>query len=188
MSEAVTALAGQSFEGRVRVADAGLLGMITLRVDISDAAVTSGLHAAGFEMPGQGGVQGGLLGGALWMSPDEALLLCDYNAVEDTLERIKAQLDGKHFLAVDVSDARVAVKVTGEAAAVREVLAKLTPTDMRANAFRVGTVRRTRLAQVPAAIWFEDEGTAIVVAFRSVADYVFRLISDAADGGEVGYF
>ena len=102
--------------------------------------------------------------------------------------RIHTQLESQHFLAVDVSDARVAVKVTGEGLAVREVLAKLTPTDMRADVFKVATVRRTRLAQVPAAIWFEDESTAVVVAFRSVADYVFALLSDAADGGVVGYF
>ena len=58
---------------------------------------------------------------------------------------------------------------------------------MRTKAFPVGTLRRTRLAQVPAAIWFEDEETAFVVAFRSVADYVFALLSNAAKG-EVGYY
>lgn len=188
MSEPVTALAGQSFEGRVRVEDAGLQGMITLRVDTTDDAAITALRAAGFEMPGQGATHGGLSKGTLWMSPDEVLVLCAYDTTGETLEQITAHLDGQHHLAADVSDARCVVKLMGEARALRETLAKLTPADMRADAFSTGTVRRTRLAQVPAAIWFEGDETAVVVAFRSVADYVFGLLSNAAKGDEIGYF
>jgi len=186
MSSSVTALNGRTFEGRVRVEDAGLQGMITLRIDASDEAAVKALRAAGFEMPGQGEARGGLTAGTLWMSPDEALLLCDYAAVDDTLKRLKSQLAGQHYLAADVSDARCIVRLKGAASALRETLAKLTPADMRMDAFPTGTLRRTRLAQVPAAIWFEDEETAVVVAFRSVADYVFTLLSNASKG-EVGF-
>lgn len=187
MSSSVTALNGQSFEGRVRVEDAGLQGMITLRIDVSADAATSALRAAGVEMPAQGEARGSLSSGALWMSPDEVLLLCAYDAVDETMERLEDQLEGQHSLAADVSDARCVVRLSGEANALRETLAKLTPADMRNKVFPVGKLRRTRLAQVPAAIWFENDETAIVVAFRSVADYVFGLLSNAASG-EVGYF
>ena len=73
--------------------------------------------------------------------------------------------------------------------AIREVLAKLSPADMRISALPVGRVRRTRLAQVPAAFWFTDDSEAVVICFRSVADYVFGLLSTAAQpGSEVGHF
>jgi sarcosine oxidase subunit gamma len=121
------------------------------------------------------------------MSPDEVLLLCDYDAVDGALERVSDHLHGQHVLVADVSDARVALRLSGPGSAVRETLAKLTPADMRARAFPVGKLRRTHLSQVPAAIWFEDDGTAIVLAFRSVADYVFDLLSNAAES-DVGYF
>lgn len=188
MSDAVTALEGQVFEGRVTVADAGLQGMITLRADTTDESIIASLRAAGFEMPAVGNAQGSLSGGTLWMSPDEALLLCPYVDVDATVEKLSAHLGAHHVLIADVSDARCVIKLTGEAVELREVIAKLTPADMRASHMPVGKLRRTRLAQVPAAIWFEDESTAVVVAFRSVADYVFGVLSNAATGPNVGYF
>lgn len=188
MSEAVTALAGASFEGRVQVKDAGLQGMITLRIDTNSDAAATALRAAGYELPKIGAAGGHLSNGILWMSPDEVLLLCNYDEVSATIERVSTHLDGQHMLLADVSDARCVVKLTGEGADLREVLSKLTPADLRAANCPVGQLRRTRLAQVPAAIWFADENTAIVVAFRSVADYAFGLLSNAAKGSEVGHF
>lgn len=188
MSDVVTALGGQVFEGRVSVADAGAQGMITLRADTSDQGVIAALRASGFEAPGVAKAQGNLLGGTLWMSPDEVLLLCPYEEVEDKVRRLETSLSGYHALVANVSDARCVIRLTGENGELREVLAKLTPADMRVSHLPGRKLRRTRLAQVPAAIWFEDENTAMVIAFRSVADYVFGLLSNAATGPEVGYF
>jgi len=45
------------------------------------------------------------------------------------------------------------------------------------------------MAQVAAAIWMTDAETIRIVCFRSVAEYVYGLLCDAAEpGGEVGYF
>ena len=81
------------------------------------------------------------------------------------------------------------ITLEGEGAAIREVLAKLTPADLRPGAIGIGEVRRTRLAQVPAAFWLDGEGKATVVCFRSVAEYVFGLLRNASENGSgVGYF
>jgi sarcosine oxidase subunit gamma len=49
--------------------------------------------------------------------------------------------------------------------------------------------RRSRLAQVPAAFWMPDAETFQIVCFRSVARYMFDLLSIAAQpGSEVGHF
>ncbi len=189
MSDAVTALNGGSFGGVIRVEDAGLTGMVTLRTDLGDADARAALSDAGVTPPETGQAVTGDETGILWMSPDELMLVGAYGQADDVVARLSDALSGHHHLAVNVSDARSVLRLTGEGAAIREVLAKLTPADMRASRLPVGQVRRTRLAQVPAAFWFTGEDEAMVICFRSVADYVMGLISNAAaPGGEIGYF
>jgi sarcosine oxidase subunit gamma len=78
--------------------------------------------------------------------------------------------------------------LSGEARALRDVLAKVTPANMAADVLKPGEMRRTRLQQAAGAIWFESETEARVVCFRSVARYVFDLLAmSAKEGGAVGY-
>jgi len=73
-------------------------------------------------------------------------------------------------------------------ARAREVIAKLCPVDMGADAFAPGDFRRTRMAQIAAAVWMPSEEAAQIICFRSVAEYTFNLLKDAAEpGGEVGH-
>jgi sarcosine oxidase, subunit gamma len=66
------------------------------------------------------------------------------------------------------------------------MLSKVTPADI--SAIAPGEMRRTRLQQVAAAIWFETQTDARVICFRSVGRYVFDLLTvAAAKGGAVGY-
>ena len=140
-------------------------------------------------MPGQGAAIGALGAGTLWMSPDELLVLCDHGEAEAVTSDLSKALSDEHALAVNVSDARTVIRLSGNGPMIREVLAKLSPADLRASALPVGQVRRTRLAQVAAAFWFASEDEAYVVAFRSVGKYVFKLLSTVAEeGSAVGYF
>ncbi len=189
MSEtAVSPLAGAVYEGFARVADAGPRGMITIRGDLASTEVkNAATGVAGVDFPGRG--EANCVGekGILWMSPDEILVLCPYGEVAETLATVEATLAGKHHLAANVSDARALITVTGVDA--REAIAKLTPADVSPAAFRPGQVRRTRLAQVPAAFWMTGEESFDVICFRSVARYVFGILQAAAiPGSEVGYF
>ncbi|MCZ4354069.1 sarcosine oxidase subunit gamma [Roseovarius aestuarii] len=190
MSNTVSALNGASASGYVQVHEMGLQGMITLRGDLSakklvDAAKTAG----GTNVPGRGHIALSGAHGIAWMSPDELLILTPYDEVDARLEGITSKLAGTHHLAVNVSDARAMFAVSGDDALVRETLAKLCPVDMSAAAFAPGQFRRTRMAQVPAAIWLPETGEARVICFRSVAQYVFDLLKGASlAGSEVGYF
>ncbi len=188
MSEAVSALSGASYDGTVVVRELGLRGMITLRGDLSAAKLKSAAKAAaGVAVPGVGEVALKGEGGLAWMSPDELLVMTDYATVGETLAKLEKALAGQHALAVNVSDARAVFEIKG--AGVREVIAKLCPVDMAPEAFGPGRFRRTRMAQVPAAFWMVDDETVRIVCFRSVAEYVFGLLKDAAEpGGEVGFF
>lgn len=188
MSDSISALNGARFDGLARIEEAGLQGMITLRGDLSSKPVKAAVAAAtGGKVPGQREVVQGKTGTALWMSPDELLLLCPYEQVPAMLDKATASLGAAHALAVDVSDARALFSVSGPAA--REVLAKLCPVDLSPEAFAPGAIRRTRMAQVAAAIWLESEDSFRVICFRSVADYAFNVLKAAAQpGSAVGVY
>lgn len=180
MSDPVSALLGADFEGFCQVKDAGLVGMITLRADLSLAKVAKAVKSVtGAEMPDQGAVTKGKAGRVAWMSPDELLLIVGHTKAPAMVTKLEKALVASHALVVNVSDARAVFHVQGKAA--RDVIAKLSPTDLRG--FEAGVLRRTRFAQVPAAFHMLDDGSIEVVCFRSVSKYMFDLLSNAARKG-----
>ncbi|WP_226780643.1 sarcosine oxidase subunit gamma [Oceaniglobus trochenteri] len=182
MSDPVTPLNGASFQGFVTVTETAPQGMITLRGDLAAAALRDAVLAvAGADLPDMGRIVINGSRGCAWMSPDEALLLLPRADVPDALAQLATALEGSHHLAVDVSDARAMFRLEG--AGLRDVLAKLTPADVSPAGLAPFTLRRSRLAQVAAAFWLTDQQAAHVICFRSVAQYVFDLLSTSARKG-----
>jgi sarcosine oxidase, subunit gamma len=175
MSDPVSALQGARFEGFATIRETGPVGMITLRgkglksLDKVVKAIT------GTKVPAQRCIEVNDDRACGWMSPDEYLLILPYPEVPKALAALAKALNGQHYLTVDVSDARATFRVEGSQAA--DVLRKLCPVDVD----RVGPneLRRTRLAQVPAAFWKQNDGYTLV-CFRSVARYVFDLLANSA--------
>ena len=188
MADPVTALNGARFDGLATIEDAGPVGMISLRGDLaSDDMAAAVQKAVGLGIPAQRRALSTERTAVIWMSPDELLLICAYDAVPQALATLEEALTGRHFLAVNVSDARAVLHISG--AGARETLAKLCPVDLAPDAFTPGMVRRTRMAQIPAAFWLDAAGAFHLVCFRSVADYAFNLLKTAAlPGGEVGVY
>ncbi|WP_299966922.1 sarcosine oxidase subunit gamma family protein [uncultured Roseobacter sp.] len=187
MSEPVTALGGAVFEtGIATVREEPVQGMITLRGDLEDSAVrAAAIGASGAEMPDRGTITTSEDASLAWMSPDELMLLCPHGEVPERLARLQEGLGDAHALAVNVSDARALLSVVGPKA--RDVLAKLCPVDLSPGAFTPGMFRRTRMAQVGAAFWMPTEETFRVVCFRSQTQYVFDVLTVAAQkGSDVG--
>ena len=175
MSDPVSALNGASFQGFAAIHEIGPLGMITLRakgVKALDKAIKA---VTGTKVPAQRRIEVNGDRACGWMSPDEYLLIVPYGEVRDALASLAMSLAEEHHLAVDVSDARAVFRVEGERAA--EVLAKLAPVDF--DKLEPGELRRSRTAQVAAAMWQQDGGFTLV-CFRSVARYVFDLLENAA--------
>ncbi len=190
MSNPVNTLGGAKTTGFVTVAEMPPHGMITLRGDFAAAKFKAAVKkAAGAAIPAQRKVAVTDKATLSWMSPDELLLVLPYDKAAATQGALAAELDGTHFLAENVSDARVMFQITGEAALIRELVAKLAPVDMSPEAFAVGDIRRTHLNQIAAAFWLEDDSRLNVVCFRSVARYLFDLLEvSAVKGSEVGLF
>lgn len=187
MSDPVSALKNAAYTaGIAQITEMGAVGMITLRGDLSDKALQkAAIAAAGVNMPDQRHCLTEGDGGMAWMSPDELLIMCAYADAAPKLADLQEKLAKSHALAVNVSDARAVFEVRGPHA--REVMAKLAPVDLDPAQFTSGMFRRTRLAQVPAAFWMPQEDVFRVVCFRSVAQYVFDVLSVAAQSGsEVG--
>lgn len=153
------------------------VGMISLRGDMS--ALTLAVTAVtGCAAPKQrlstrsGDVT------AMWMAPDEMLIVCDHPAAMGVAARLGAELTGVFATVSIVSDARQVFDVRGTGAAL--LLSRLMPVDFE----RLGPteVRRTRMAQIPAAIWRHSDGFHLI-CFRSVADYARDLLEGARPVG-----
>lgn len=178
MSDPVSALNGASFEGFATIREIGPLGMITLRAKGLKSLDKAIKAAVGVKTPAQRRIEVNGDRACGWMSPDEYLLLMPYDKVASALETLAKSLGTEHYLAADVSDARAVFRIEGPKAA--DVLAKLSPTDF--NTLAPGELRRTRTAQVAAALWQQDQGFTLV-CFRSVAGYVMGLLRQSAQPG-----
>ena len=175
MSDPVSALNGASFQGYAAIREIGPLGMITLRAKGLKSLEKAIKSVTGTKVPAQRRIEVNGDRACGWMSPDEYLLILPYAEVGQALASLAKSLAADHHLAVDVSDARAVFRVEGERAA--EVLSRLAPVDF--DRLEPGELRRTRTAQVAAAMWQQDQGYT-VVCFRSVARYVFDLLANAA--------
>ncbi|KAA2312714.1 sarcosine oxidase subunit gamma [Pseudooceanicola sediminis] len=185
----VGALHGASYDGYVRIAEEPMRGMITLRGDLSGPLAKGATTVTGLDMPGPREVTVMTEKAIAWMSPDELMVMVPLADLPAALETLDTTLRDPFATAVDVSQARSIFSITGPDALVREVVAKLAPVDMDPQQFRPGMFRRTRLAQVPAALWLPAPGRVELICFRSVADYVFTILADAAKpGSEAGLF
>lgn len=181
MSEMLaSALPGAEYAGFVTIREAGLQGMITLRGDLGDKTLAKAVKAAtGCALPDQRKVTRKGDCAAAWMSPDELLILCPHAAAPDMAAALSDACAGLFATIATVSDARAVFMLDGKL--WRDALAKLCPVDF--GAMTEGDIRRTRAAQVAAAIWVTGPDSATLICFRSVAQYMFDLLSTAAAPG-----
>ncbi|MZR12984.1 sarcosine oxidase subunit gamma [Maritimibacter sp. DP07] len=177
MSDAVSPMNGATFEGFVTVSDTGPRGMITLRGAPEELARMA--KALGPDLPEPLSMTAKGPVTLAWMSPDELMVLCDYDAAPGLAGKAEAAVAGAHALVAVVSDARAIYRLDGPDAA--DVLRKLTPA--RLDGAQVGTIRRTRLAQSAGAFWMTGPGLFEVMCFRSEGQYVWTLLCNAARPG-----
>lgn len=187
MSKVVSALNHTKAHGFVKVEETGVHGMITVRGDLASKEMAAALKAViGATVPDVRQIVHADGGAVAWMSPDELLVMTAYDQANDTVAKLTEALGSVHALVANVSDARAVFRLSGENA--REVLAKVAPVDLSTEAFGAGSFRRSRIAQVAAAFWCNEDNSFELVCFRSVAQYVFDVLKvSAEEGGEVGF-
>jgi sarcosine oxidase, subunit gamma len=164
-------------------------GMIDLRGVTSDRKFMSAAKSAlGFDLPkaprtsaGFGDVK------ALWLSPDQWLILCNGEKANELHAEIVKELGPTHSLAVNVSDMRAVIRLEGEG--VRETLMKGSTLDLTDGTYTPGTVRRLRFAEIAALMHVVEDTVIDLYVFRSYADYTWEFLLKAArKGSEVRLF
>lgn len=118
---------------------------------------------------------------ALWLSPDQWLILCNRDNAPALAAKLSETLNGIHSLAVDVSDMRCIIRIEGEGA--REVMMKGSSLDFTDAEFTPGYVRRIRFAEIAALFNIVDENTIDLYVFRSYAHYTMDFLTKAARKG-----
>ena len=184
MSNAVSALQGATYQGFVTVTEAGLIGMISIRGDLTSKPLLKALKSLGLSVPAPRQIVTSKELTLAWMSPDELLLICDHSEATQRAQTLTEALEKTHALVCNVSDARALLRLKG--AKADQVIMKLSPADIAT--LPTGEMRRTRLAQVAAAVWRSAPDEISLICFRSVADYTFRLLAASAKAGPVGHF
>lgn len=179
MSDPVLPLGGASMTAAgASVRETGPFAMLMLRAkDGTEGLAQAVKSVTGCDLPGRRAICHAGPRSAAWMSPDEFLLLLPLSEGPAAISALAAALAGRHHLVADVSDARAVFRLEGPAA--EAAAATLFPVDFAT--LPEGELRRSRMAQVAAALW-RREGGFTIVTFRSVARYAFDLLANAARG------
>jgi sarcosine oxidase subunit gamma len=118
---------------------------------------------------------------ALWLGPDERLLLAPDGAGESVAAALEAALAGQSHSLVDVSHRQVALRIAGPRAG--ELLSSGCPLDLDLDAFPVGMCTRTVLARAEVVLWRLSPEEYHLETGRSFSGYVLGWLREAERGG-----
>ena len=120
---------------------------------------------------------------ALWLGPNEWLILGPPGRQADVIEELDRALEGTHRSIVDVSDNRVALELGGPG--VKQLLAKGCSLDLDPRSWRVGSCAQTLLARAQVIVHERTQTMGILVR-PSFADYLVDWLLDASTEWGVG--
>lgn len=117
---------------------------------------------------------------ALWLGPDEWLLLSGERRADETAAALRVALAELAHSLVDVSHRQVALEVSGPDAPA--LLASGCPLDLETQAFPVGMCTRTLLGKAEIVLWRTAAQDFRLEIWRSFAPYVSAFLAEAARG------
>lgn len=170
-------------------ADAGVtlrerpfLGYLNLRGDPDDGAFLEAAEGAlGIGLPVEPNtVRDGERGRALWLGPNEWLVVTASGDEPALRDRLEGALAGRSFAVCDVTGYYTTIALEGPNA--RDVLEKGCTLDLHPRAFTPGRCAQTLLSHAGIVLRPTGEGGDAweLIVRRSFADYVFVWIEDAA--------
>jgi sarcosine oxidase, subunit gamma len=172
--------ASQDTGDAIRLREIPFLAQVTLRGDVGNPAFCKAIRDdLKFDIPTKPNtfIASPALA-ALWMGPDEWLLIGDAGMEENLIPRLIKALDGVHSSVVDVSDARAVVHLSG--ARSRELLAKGCSLDLHPRAFRSGGCAQTNIARANVILQcLHGEPGWLLYVRTSFANYLASWLLDA---------
>ena len=164
---------------RFALSEAGQAARFILRGG-EGARVACGI-AFGAEPPSRLGPAGEGAGrAALWLGPDEWLMIAEGADAAPLGETLETVLDGTAHSLVDISHRQIGLVVSGPAAA--RALNAGCPLDLDPRAFRVSMATRTLFDKAEIVLWRRAQTTFHVEVWRSFAPHVAALLAEAARG------
>ena len=165
------AMAAISGAGGTSLREVPFQTQVTLRGNAEDAGVLTGAEAAlGLALPlAPNSVAEGPDIAALWLGPDEWLIVAGDGRAPGIEHSLRAALAGRHVQIVDTSANRAAIELSGPKA--REVLNKGCPLDLDARAFGPGRCAQSVLARAQILLRQTDETPPFLLYVRSSFAY-----------------
>jgi sarcosine oxidase, subunit gamma len=117
---------------------------------------------------------------ALWLGPDEWLLIAPEPAGSSVLAGLESALTGLPCSIVDVSHRQIGLEVAGAHAEL--LLAAGCPLDLHPSAFPLGMCTRTLLGKTEIVLWRTGPSAFRVEVWRSFAAYLSAFLVEAARG------
>ncbi len=167
-------------EGELTIREVPFVPQLNLRADPNDAALTQRLAVAlGFSLPVVPNTTAFRDDRrALWLGPDEWLVVGP-EGQQETLERaLRNGLDGTFGSIVDVSANRTVLEIRG--APARELLAHAIPIDLDARSFGPDRCAQTLLAKAQVIIERREAQAFYIFVRASFAGYAADWLLDAA--------
>lgn len=155
------------------VADRGMIDLRGLATDRRFMAAAKGVFGTDLPKTPRSSVAWGDLK-ALWLSPDQWLILCPRARAAELAANLATALTGIHAQVTDVSDMRSVLRLEGDN--LRTTLAKGTSTDLHAAEVKPGFVKRLKFSEVGALINIVEDQVFDLYVFRSQADYVWDFL------------
>lgn len=178
--------AGASIDGDgLHLSELADVGKVILRGDPSDAAFTAAVREAlEIDLPQAPNTSSETPPlSALWLAPDEWMLVCAGGSEADVTGALEAALSGHHAAVVDVTDSRTVLCLSGSGA--RDLLAKGCALDLSPRAFALGDVAQSMLAKAAVILHQtvddgEESGPVFdIYVGRSFTDYLWHWLADA---------
>jgi sarcosine oxidase, subunit gamma len=164
---------------RLTLAEASAAARFILRG--GEAARAACSAAFGAELPSKLGPAGeGERRGALWLGPDEWLLIAEGADAVTLRPEIEEALAATPHSLVDVSHRQIGIVASGPAAA--RALSAGCPLDLELNAFPRGMATRTIFDKAEIVLWRLEATTFHVEIWRSFAPYLVASLIEAARG------
>ncbi|MGW0370307.1 sarcosine oxidase subunit gamma [Streptomyces coeruleorubidus] len=175
------AAATRASRGAIRLAELPFLTQVNVRLDAKGAAADAVGLALGLQLPLEPDtvVRAGQ-STALWLGPDEWLLVGPPGREADWESRIREAAADEPVSVTDVSAQRTTLLVTGSHA--RDLLAHGCPLDLHPRAFEAGRCAQTTLGRTQVVLVSRDEPRAgfLVLVRSSFAGYLADWLLDAA--------
>ncbi|SEC11911.1 sarcosine oxidase subunit gamma [Rhizobiales bacterium GAS188] len=114
---------------------------------------------------------------ALWLGPDEWLLIAEDGAAPMIMAQLDAALSPLPHSLVDVSHRQAGLKLAGDTAAL--MLSSGCPLDLQLSAFPVGMCTRTLLYKAEILLWRTEERAFHIDVARSFVPYLWGVLEQA---------